>query len=56
VNYEAAHGQKIKSEALSYQMKIVEDRVGIKINLDDKYYDVRAQEYYQKIEFDMQKM
>jgi hypothetical protein len=32
-------GKKKLSKALSYKMSFVEDRIGVKLNLKDSYYD-----------------
>ena len=42
------HGRKIHNPNKAYKLSPVETFVGIKINLDDKYYDEKASTAYQK--------
>jgi len=45
---EDERGKKVKNPAKTYKISPVETFVGIKINLDDRYYDEKASAAYQK--------
>ena len=48
-------GQKFRSDALSYKMSILPDKLGCKINSEDKYYDQTATDFYAKNDLNLNK-